>query len=1080
MLGLFWTLLTASCDQPWTLARVLDGTAGEPLSLSPNPADLLAGEELTFSAGGGIPFEAEDGSVHYRFAIVEGGGEIDSVTGAYTAPAVAGSATVSVTDLVDNVVEASVTIVEALSLEPAQVELYFNESQSFGPSGGSPPYEFELTGSGSGSPTVDAQTGEYTAGDVAGTDIVTVTDSAGRTVSAAISVLKDPITVDVDYVVQSVTHTAGTDVGGPVQGELAIENLGTDGGTATVNWRVVASTDMTLDVPADPVIAAGSIEGLLAGGSSEAISFDGLWPAVANEYYLLAHIAASDDVNGGNNTDTSVLVTITGVAPTPDVNYLASDLSVTSSTAGAGAAGTFDISNVGTDTGYATLAWTLFVSTDATFDANTDRVVSVGTTTALDAGGVVDDLAFVGTWHEDVGAYNLFLSVSASDENDTTDNVLGPAAVTLVAKDIDYVADTWTVATPVVAGSAISDSFVIRNRGTFDGSTDVSWTVYASADATIDVGTDRIVASGSTSPLSADDSTDGSGTDETVVDVGGTWTEPPGTYHFIARLSNSEDVAAGNDSDNDEASPGVTVTAPDVDYGITTVPAGGFAIVSSAVSETFAFENTGADAGSSSVFWYAYQSLDTEYQDSDALMDSGSIGGLAAGATSGAITVDGTWPSTSGTYYIIVRVQSGEDVDATDNIASSSAFDISAGSVVDNVPLSLTSTYGTVLSGSTINESFVVKNTGTLPGNNNVGWTLYLSTDQIRDGTDQAAATGSIGPLAGGATSATIYPAGNWISAGTYYLIVEIDDASGDDGDTGNNTIFAGPFTVNDPPDYTVVGEADAVSPAMAGSTLTSATFRIKQVTDNPGTAPVSWKVRASRDVFPSGDDFTVNSGSVGPLDVDDGEAEGPDEVLVDVGGMWPSSGGRFYLIVSISSIDDFDPSSNVFVSPTTYLVYTSVENEDEVGTNNDGVGPTAGEFAGGDGVDYQHVGNLGTSDDYWIQGQGDAVEGDGNAEFDTYRFVVSGGVATVFAEVVWATGGDIFDLRLWDTSSQELTSSSLTAGREPSAGGLGWNNSSSPAKTWSDGETVYVSVEDWDDGTGGTDVPYLLHVWAE
>jgi hypothetical protein len=91
-----------------------------------------------------------------------------------------------------------------LALSPATVTVGAGGHVSFQASGGTGGYEYALTVNNSGG-SIDAGTGDYTAGSVAGADTVTVTDSSGTSSTAK---------VQVQAKMQAAPDTGTTDLGG--------------------------------------------------------------------------------------------------------------------------------------------------------------------------------------------------------------------------------------------------------------------------------------------------------------------------------------------------------------------------------------------------------------------------------------------------------------------------------------------------------------------------------------------------------------------------------------------------------------------------------------------------------------------------------------------------------------------------------------------------------------------------------------------------------------------------------------------------------------------------------------------------
>jgi hypothetical protein len=153
------------------------------LAISPPSASVATGGSQVFSANGG--------SSPYRYSIVtnNSGGTINASTGAYTAGTKGGvTDTVQVTDNTGNTSRATVTVRGPLDISPTSTSVATGGSKTFSASGGSPPYTFSLATNNSGG-TINASTGVYTAGTKAGvTDTVRLTDAAGSTSNATVTV----------------------------------------------------------------------------------------------------------------------------------------------------------------------------------------------------------------------------------------------------------------------------------------------------------------------------------------------------------------------------------------------------------------------------------------------------------------------------------------------------------------------------------------------------------------------------------------------------------------------------------------------------------------------------------------------------------------------------------------------------------------------------------------------------------------------------------------------------------------------------------------------------------------------------
>jgi len=142
----------------------------QPLTLSATTHTLNTGASLTLEATGG--------SGNYTFSLAQNlsGGGIDSQTGVYTA-GLEGDVTdtVSVTDGTKSK-QLSILVTHPLTLTPAFSDLIEGESILFEADGGTRHYTYSLATDSSGG-SINPDTGEYSAGNVAGgEDVIAVSD----------------------------------------------------------------------------------------------------------------------------------------------------------------------------------------------------------------------------------------------------------------------------------------------------------------------------------------------------------------------------------------------------------------------------------------------------------------------------------------------------------------------------------------------------------------------------------------------------------------------------------------------------------------------------------------------------------------------------------------------------------------------------------------------------------------------------------------------------------------------------------------------------------------------------------------
>lgn len=176
---------TAASDPGQSVVRVTDAlgttqdstiTIYDGLAISPFAKTMTVSGSTIFTASGGVP--------PYVYS-VSGGGVIDSATGSYTAPAIPGTATVTVMDAEFNTSNANVVISPTLEITPTTKTVALNNIASFVATGGIPPVAFSIV---SGNGAINASTGDFTASSIAGTTTVRVSDSVGAIADAIVTI----------------------------------------------------------------------------------------------------------------------------------------------------------------------------------------------------------------------------------------------------------------------------------------------------------------------------------------------------------------------------------------------------------------------------------------------------------------------------------------------------------------------------------------------------------------------------------------------------------------------------------------------------------------------------------------------------------------------------------------------------------------------------------------------------------------------------------------------------------------------------------------------------------------------------
>ena len=895
-------IVLVSCDD-FIYTTLMDGAQG-PLAdstESSSAALAIAPSAITIAAGSSVTFTATGGPPPYTFVVVAGSGTINASTGAYTAPLAAGTETVSAMDSAGAAGEATVSVTASgtLTISPASITVAVNNSLTFIATGGVPPYTFSLTATGSGTPSVIAGTGLYTAGPSAGGDTVQVTDSDSPPSTATANATVTGIVTNIDYTISATSFPATGTSGQAIPGgsDFTIENIGAAGGSQTLAWEVYISTDAVLG-SGDSMLSDGTTAALVSGGTV-VIPLAGTWPASDGPYFLIAKVSAADDVTTGNNTSAGSAVTVNA----PDIDYVVATVTwSTGTTAGQTVTGNFDIDNVGINDGTALVYWSVYASLDGVWDAG-DALVATGNTTAMTAAEAAKTVNFSGSWPATPGNYYLVASVSAADDATVDEGATaGTQTITAPAPaDVDYTIPTVTWSTGTTAGQTVTGNFDIDNVGPDDGTALVYWSVYASLNGVWDVG-DALVATGNTTAMTAAEAAKN-------VNFSGSWPNDPADYYLVARATASDDATT---AENATAAP-QTVSAPDVDYTVVAVtPAGPIAVTTGAViNESFDIDNTGTYDVTQLIYWDAYVSNNTTIDVNDTLVATGNTTAMTAAEAAKTITVNtGNWPaSAGGPYYLLVEIAATDDVDQSvgSNTGSSAQVTINPPDV-DYTIASVTPAAPTaVTGGAVLNESFNIDNIGTDDGTQLIYWNVYVSNNTTIDVNDTLVGSGSTAAMTAAEAPKNIPVAtGNWpATGGPYYLLVEITADDDTDPSIASNTDFSSAMTINPLDVDYIVSAVNDISPLTITGAAISGTFTYTNSGSDAGSDSVYWTAYRSADNSWDAGDTVLDSGAAAAL-----PAATPSGAI-GFSGTWPATAGSYYLIVTVSASDDTNGANN-------------------------------------------------------------------------------------------------------------------------------------------------------------------------
>ncbi len=346
----------------------------------------------------------------------------------------------------------------------------------------------------------------------------------------------------------------------------------------------------------------------------------------------------------------------------------------------------------------------------------------------------------------------------------------------------------------------------------------------------------------------------------------------------------------------------------------------------------FTIQNLGNITGGNNITYNVYISSDNIIDGTDTLITSGSTGGLTGGGSTTIGVSTGSWPATTGGYYILVSVSSVDDLITGNNTG------VSAQVAVGIPDYSVTSPVypSGGPAGSAFTGSFNVSNTGSFAGIAN--YTVYLSKDTTIDGTDVVVTTGSTASINAGSNVAVNYN-GNYPAAGTYYIIISLTG----DTNTANNTALSTLLTVTAiSVDYDIIPNFSPAGSITQGTPI-GGSFNIQNIGISPGTQSINYTVYLSPNTTISQGDDVLTSGSIAPLAVGG-------STTINIPGNWPLGASTYYIIVSINATDDTNSTNNIEISG----VYSSTGNVDYMissvlkTTNDHYVGNVSGDIVSG------------------------------------------------------------------------------------------------------------------------------------
>ena len=454
--------LYQSCDQ-YSLEELVDGPDGKALSISPVSTTLQVLDSIKIETSGGIP--------PYSYE-VSGGGVFTGST--YTAPAVPGTAVITVEDAVKSSIKGVYTIIDsAIPVIPGgNIDYYISTPPAGGvgiPTGSPVSAVFRVSNQGTDDGTVGVIWQAYISSDTYYNTGDTLIDS-GMFGGLLTTDPPEEIQIDngtwnaegtwylvirlqcpeevntsnnisssspyfisdlsgIDYVVSNVSRKFPVVSGGSSVSEtFTITNIGGVNGVMDITWTAYASLDTVPNAVEE--IGSGTITGGLNAGSNMAdITAVGTWPAASGNYFLIIKSFSDDEVNQGDYAYNSLT---TQVASPPDYTIespeftamtAGGNLGETLSYAAGGSSPRFSIRNLTNNPGIQTINWKVYKSADTAIGAG-DTVIAGGSLAPLAGNTVSAPLLFNDTLPGSRGSQYYIIQVSSPDDSDFTNNTL--------------------------------------------------------------------------------------------------------------------------------------------------------------------------------------------------------------------------------------------------------------------------------------------------------------------------------------------------------------------------------------------------------------------------------------------------------------------------------------------------------------------------------------------------------------------------------------------------------------------------------------------------------------------------------
>jgi Ca2+-binding RTX toxin-like protein/subtilase family serine protease len=639
---------------------------------------------------------------------------------------------------------------------------------------------------------------------------------------------------DVDLVIANATAPQVVGLGQQASISWTVTNQGSDSANSIDSYsigKVYLSNDLILDSSDQEIIFnKGNAAIALPPSGSYTSNIDLTIPnsaKIGGQYLLFVtnptnYYYRQSETNYNNNTF-ALPISLT----LPDV-----DLTVTNLTAptevilGQYFSASWTINNQGKDQASANWVDYLYISKDSILDPSDTLISSNGQGILKGESSITAQNNYVTVPSSvGIGANYLLFATNATgiqSETQTNNNVY---SIPINLKSPDLVISSDIVPSITSFGQTISLSWTVTNQGDaraidrYNPSNLARDGIYLSSDTKFDSSDTFIknISVPGSLPLDPDNS-------YTMTDTLKLPSSSTGGYRYLLIVADASDyVVEANNANNVYA---IQTSIPGADLLVGNVSAPAVGKLGESISVSWTVSNQGNVNTTSSWTDEIYISNDTNYDSSDIFIGSKTSLPLNVG-TSYSTSLNTTLPTRigGGSKYILVVSNRNKIVSETDNSNNVSASAIQ----VSGADLTVTSatTVNTASLGQTIPVSWTVKNQG--GAGTTAQWedAIYISKDNILDGSDillkrqVASGSTSLNAASSYSLSQNITIPGN-APGGNVYLLVASDWMNTQVETIENNNVFALPIQVDFGVDLIVT---NAVAPEIAsvGETITAA-----------------------------------------------------------------------------------------------------------------------------------------------------------------------------------------------------------------------------------------------------------------